>query len=364
MIPDFNVYFGRIAEDLQKRITADSSIEAGYLFLKRKLLRYKLKKQDWKNYIDRSRSWISGQYALGILSVGSPETIRVLTRYYDWMLLVNRLGMPVFEVPDQIIHAEVLLELYSKHGKKKYSPLIKKAAGFLKTLAQQNNGLIIYWPPEKTILVDSLGMVTNFCYRYSQVFQDSELARIASNQIEYTQANCIDWVSGFPVHSYAYETGTPEGSSSWGRGIGWYLLGLTSYVKYTHNASEKLWAALSRLMEHQDDAGFLYNDLIYPSHIDTSTTCMAALCIAECIASGLLDDAYSEVLKNWFRKSVEALMASVNEKGEVLNCSGECQSAGAYSESYGNFFAQGYTLMILSMINRHPELRESFTKTL
>lgn len=351
----------RIEQDLLEKVSRSARPSEVKGYYKRKVLKYYLHKPDWVSYIDRSFTWINGQYALGLLSTGSPESIRMLTDYYDRLLLAKRLGLPVFEVPDQTIHAHVLLELYSRHGKKRYLPLIREAAMLLNRIAEQNDGLIVYWPPDKAVLVDTLGMISEFCYQYDQVFEGSALSSIAKQLIEYTEQFCIDPQSGFPFHSFDYERKTAEGSSSWGRGVGWYLLGLTAYVRRFGEKTERLEQVFESVFAHQDSDGFLYDDVLHPTHIDTSTTCMAALCLGNCIADELLPE---ETLSKFYEpiaKAVGALCSSVNEKGEVLNCSGECSAAGDYSTEFGNYFAQGYTLMLFRLIESNAKLQRILT---
>lgn len=359
-INDFNRYSELIEENLCEKLQYLASWERFYVYFKRKILRYILKKPDWLSYIDKSFSWITGQYALGLFSSGTKKSIDTLTRYYDRVLLVKRLGIPIFEVPDQIIHAEVMLKLYCNYGKKRYFPLIQEAATLLKTIAQTNEGLIIYWPPEKSIYIDTLGMISDFCYSFDAVFHSSELADIAKYQIEYVERHCIDSFSGFPYHSYAYVEQTVGGSSTWGRGIGWYLFGLTSYVKQYGTKIDRLEKVILRLFENQDNCGFLYNDILNPTHIDTSTTVMAALCLAEIITNDLIKNNLKIDLRRKLILCVEALIGSINENGEVLNCSGECSNSGEYSEDYGNFFSQGYTLKLLNIILQRTELTQLF----
>ena len=63
----------RIEADLIQRISKASDFNESYTYLKKKLLRYRFKKQDWIHYVDRSVSWISGQYALGLCAAASPR---------------------------------------------------------------------------------------------------------------------------------------------------------------------------------------------------------------------------------------------------------------------------------------------------
>lgn len=347
----------RIAEELIQKMNAASTLPNTLLFIKQKLLKYRIKKADWVRFIDRSFSWSKAQYAIGLLSSESPPARHAVKRYYDRILLVNKLRLPVFEVPDQSIHGAVLLCLYEKFGKKRFLPLIREAAALLKRIAADNDGLVIYWPPDRTILVDTLGMIPDFCYHYAELFNDPEMAAVADRLLDFTEERCMDPESGLPFHAYSLETGCPGGSSTWGRGVGWYLLGLTARAERDAAWRDRLLQVFKLVFQTQDADGFLWDDLAEQNHIDSSPTCMAALCLAKCLDLELFPPEQSVELAGWLNGCISALLSSVNEAGEVLNCSGECGGAGVYSQKFGNYFSQGYTLMLFQMLEQSERLR-------
>lgn len=348
----------RIESDLIRTISkaADSSESCAYL--KKKLLRYRFKKPDWLHYVDRSISWISGQYALGLSAAASPEATHTLTRYYRHLRTVKALGLPVFEVPDQVIHAEVMLQLDERRGRTQFHSLIEQAADLLKAIAASNNGLVAYWPPDRELLVDTLGMITDFCYHYADAYADAELAEIADRQVRYTEQFCLDPESGFPFHAYDPSTGRGSGASCWGRGIGWYLLGLSAYSRRHPETTPRLLQVFQKTFHTQDFGGYLYDNLALPTHIDSSTTSMAALCLAKSIESGLFTPQDTEILAPFLAKSLRALCKSTTADGKVLDCSGECHAPGQYSTTYGNFFSQGYTLALFKLIQNSEKLQQ------
>ena len=354
---DDQILSAAIESNLRQKIDAAAACPAFLSFLKKRILKYMRKSPDWVLYLDRSFSWVNGQYALGLLSAGAPGACRSLIRYYDRLLLVKRLGMPVFEVPDQVIHGEVLLTLYERYSKKRYLPLIQEAVELLKRIAAENGGLVIYWPPDKEILVDTLGMITDFCYHYESAFGNSELSAIATAQLSFTETSCIDPETGFPFHAYDLDSGYSSGSSTWGRGVGWYLLGLTARAERDEAWRGRLLQVFKLVFRTQDEGGFLPDDLAAPKHIDSSPTCMAALCLARCLERELYGSEQNAELAVWLQSCIRALRSSVNEAGEVLNCSGECERAGVYSTKYSNYFSQGYTLMLFEMLKHSDRLR-------
>ena len=351
-------YAARIESDLIRAINNAADPRKSFTYLKKKLLRYRFKKPDWIHYVDRSISWISGQYALGLSAAASPEATRALSRYYRRLRTVQALSLPIFEVPDQVIHAEVLLQLHERLGRTRLRPLIDQAADFLKSVASRNNGLVAYWPPDPELLVDTLGIITDFCYHYTDVFGDAALAEIADRQIRYTEQFCLDPESGFPFHAYDPAAGRGRGASCWGRGVGWYLLGLSAYTRRHPENAARLLQVFQAVFRTQDPDGHLYDNLAAPTHIDSSATCMAALSLAESIECGLFTPQDTARLAPFLVKSLRALCRSTTEDGKVMDCSGECRAPGQYSTAYGNYFSQGYTLILFKLVQRSEALRQ------
>ena len=306
--------------------------------------------KEWYDIENRCFFWINGQYAYGLLCNHSSDDITVLKRFYNKVLILFNLKLLVFDRPDSLIHAYVLLVLYNQYGQKKYKRLIDSARDYIIKEAEESGGLIRYRRPYKHFFIDTLGMMNAFCYEYGKVFHDSDIILIANKQIDYIKEKCNESNELFPYHVYDMSTGESKGSNSWGRGIGWFLLGLTECaINNLQLYSGWYIELLDHILSSQNNEGFFYDDLIKKNHIDTSITSMVALSLAKGLNEGLFGFEKKERL-NSLTLSINALLKSTNEYGQVLNSSGECHGVGEYSLEYGNFFSQGYTLATLNLL--------------
>ena len=134
-----------------------------------------------------------------------------------------------------------------------------------------------------------------------------------------------------------------EGSNSWGRGLCWFFKGISSAIVNGHidNYIRLFNETASRLLSGQDEKGYLFNDVNTLEHIDTSTTSMA---FASILKVCINDDGQLKKYYENIKKGITALTLSTNDLGEVLDCSGECETADCYSSIYGNYFAQYFTV--------------------
>lgn len=258
-------------------------------------------------------------------------------------------------MPDQYIHAEVLLELYELSKNEMLLPLIHQAANNLKNEVELY-GKILRYGNGKMAYIDTLGMITEFCYHYDRIFGVDELSQIAEDQMDFFISAACSESEIFPYHAYEIESGGKKhsGSNSWGRGIGWYLLGLGACVA---NNPEKYSAIFIDTMMHvfskQDQNGFLYEDMITRERIDTSTTSMAALSLYYGLRSEIFEEAEKIKAEIYLERAISALVSATTEDGRVLFCTGECGGANVYSKEYGDYYAQGYTLRLMTMLERN-----------
>ena len=159
----------------------------------------------------------------------------------------------------------------------------------------------------------------------------------------------------FPYHAYdiASNGASHTGSNSWGRGIGWYLLGLGACVEsHTSKYADDYKKAIFKLFSLQNAEGFLFEDMESRDRIDTSTTSMAALALYTGLKAGVFQGEEKDSCIIYLNKAVSALLSAITEDGKVLYCTGECAGANAYSQEYGDYYAQGYTLRLLTHLDK------------
>ena len=76
-------------------------------------------------------------------------------------------------------------------------------------------------------LIDGLGMFNPFFIRYSKVRGCEESYNLALKQIDVFAKYCCDKETGIPSHGFLTERPYLKvGSANWGRGCGWFAMGL------------------------------------------------------------------------------------------------------------------------------------------
>ena len=178
-----------------------------------------------------SLSWKTAALAFGVansfLAVGDPQDIDALKIYFG--RLIDPEGVwKIF--PTQVENGLIglpLMILFEETGDCSYRIAAKKLANMLlRSHLRTSEGTLPYNSDTPELMVDSLGMVSPFLIRWAKLENNAEASELAIHQIIKFIEQCVDEESGLPYHGY-YSGGPYRlGLHAWGRGIGWYLLGL------------------------------------------------------------------------------------------------------------------------------------------
>ena len=192
-------------------------------------------------------------------------------------------------------------------------------------------------------------MIPDFCYSYSQITGDPTVQKIAEYQVDYAVKLEKECGTPLPKHYKHVITGEIEGNEYWGRGSGWFILGLVyAALSNPERFGAEYVRAIHWIFDQADENGYLFDDHREKNHVDTSTTSMAAMALLIGLKNGLIPEEDREKDHARVDRAIDALLLSTDENGKVNDCSGECGGAGAYSTRVGNFFAQGYTVALLN----------------
>lgn len=203
------------------------------------------------------------------------------------------------------------------------------------------------------ILIDTLGMICPFLMRYYYYTGKKIYADIAINQLKDFMLNGIDNKDYFPYHSYNLSVKENIGSSQWGRGIGWMLIGIIDSIEYIDKNSheyklltEYLICFINELVKYQDENGyFKCNVKEENSHIDSSATAFIGYSIGRAVELNVLGKEYVKCVK----KCCYAIEKSMDDKGRVWDCSEDCSGVGEYSMKFSCNLANGISLALVSI---------------
>ena len=148
--------------------------------------------------------------------------------------------------------------------------------------------------------------------------------------------------SGLPSHGVNKDTLTPVGSSNWGRGIGWFALGLSSFHAYTGEFAQEYGALVAILNNLKNNDGLWGQFPGSKDDFDASTSLL--FIYAQLISQPCLYNS---------DEFIEKFTPHINSEGEILKTSGDTYSANYYSKTFGRSeLSQGLFLSILSELNR------------
>lgn len=203
--------------------------------------------------------------------------------------------------------------------------------------------------------VDTLGFICPFLALYGRVYNEPRYVRMAVEQLWLFRQTGL--IQQMPVHCYRPDSGAPLGIWGWGRGTGWYTLGLIDLYPELPEGEERdtIQAWIREIAEaclefERDDGGF---SAILPAGTpyDSSATAMLGYFYARC-GEIFGDMRYTRVASRCRTRLMKVTMIT----GVVDECQGDTIDLGIFSERYAPMpFAQGMTLRLAAVLDHSME---------
>lgn len=201
--------------------------------------------------------------------------------------------------------------------------------------------------------VDTIGFICPFLVNYGLKFNIPEAVNLAIKQIaEYQKYGMMD-KENIPCHTYNVHTKIPTGLFGWGRGIGWFVIGLIDSWKALSNEDPHkkvlediiIKTARSVLKFQHEKGGFNWLVFVKESRIDSST--VATLCWFFTLASEIPEIANECIFAK--EKGLAYLQSVTRRNGAVDFSQGDTKAIGVYSQNFDILpFTQGFVLRTLS----------------
>jgi unsaturated rhamnogalacturonyl hydrolase len=260
------------------------------------------------------------------------QMTRLVTAEGQWLVPPRGVG--------QALGAYSLLYLWQRRPTAEAGTALRAMAQFLVAEHRRaEDGCLTYAAGSDELLVDTLGMACPFLAFYGRCFADAAATELATRQLLCFIAHEIDVDSALPYHGY--RAGGPHrlGLQGWGRGVGWFVIGLADTIielAADHPARPALLATLERtarsLQRWQRPDGHWSWVVVMPwARRDTSVTAFCGYGLTRALAHGLLPASIRPVLE----RAAAALQRDTTAAGEVLGSSGECRGLGDYSMLIG-----------------------------
>ena len=201
--------------------------------------------------------------------------------------------------------------------------------------------------------VDTIGFICPFLIRYGVKYNDKSAIEISIKQIKEYFKYGFDNESKIPFHAYNIKSKYKLGLCGWGRGLGWFAIGiidawneLPKDSKYKSELENIIVEFAKSILNIQlDNGGFGWTVTRKETRIDSSTTATLAWYLLN--ASNI--DSISEVCKNASNKALNYLMTVTKRSGAVDFSQGDTKDIGVYSMLFDILpFAQGFALRTIS----------------
>lgn len=131
---------------------------------------------------------------------------------------------------DQCSYGCILLDLYNIYRERKYKKIADKMINRLDSI-DKADGIVKYRENTHRQDVDGIGLICPFLNMYSSIFKDSISSRISAKMINQYAKYGMDDFTGLPCQAYDTNSKLKVGYANWGRGCGWFCLGLSNFNK-------------------------------------------------------------------------------------------------------------------------------------
>lgn len=201
--------------------------------------------------------------------------------------------------------------------------------------------------------VDTIGFICPFLVSYGIRYHKEECVDLAVKQIQLYEKHGMLWDIHIPCHSYNIKNNVPLGLYGWGRGLGWYAIGLIdawSELPNSHKYKLILENSIKRFaqaaIEFQQDNGS-WNWTVTRSECrpDSSTTSTLAWFLLN--ASTI--DSISDKCIESTNKAINYLISVTRRNGSIDFSQGDTKDIGVYSSLFNILpFTQGFSIRCIN----------------
>ncbi len=263
--------------------------------------------------------------------------------------LVSSSGQLIFtfDKVDQAMFGLVFLRLYTIAQAKKYltasNEIYKNVLSYV-----GDDDIVRYRKGVDVAFIDTIGLVCPFLIMYADITDCKSARVLAEKQVNHVLDTGLDKDGILPFHAVDLNLNAPLGSINWGRGIGWWVLGLAPLAaKSDKDHPNKYFTALQKILAFLERARL--DNEYWPQFIghtndntiDSSATLMFLLATQQ---AGIRDIESQELLS--------VIGRCVDSSGKVINASGDTIYINKYSRVKGaSELAQGLMLSLISEVS-------------
>ncbi|WP_368659561.1 glycoside hydrolase family 88 protein [Metabacillus halosaccharovorans] len=201
--------------------------------------------------------------------------------------------------------------------------------------------------------VDTIGFICPFLVAYGVRYKKEECIDLAAKQIKtYEEYGMLEKLY-IPSHAYSLEDKAPLGLYGWGRGLGWYAIGLIDswgelpinhkYKKVLEESVKKF--SIAAISFQQENGSWNWTVTRKESRPDSSTTATLGWFM---LNAAKIEGISKECLDST-EKALSYLMKVTRRSGSVDFSQGDTKDIGVYSMLFNILpFAQGFCIRMMN----------------
>lgn len=205
--------------------------------------------------------------------------------------------------------------------------------------------------------VDTIGFICPFLVAFGVKYNKDECIDLAIKQIkDYEQDGMLE-KQFVPSHAYRLENKAPLGLYGWGRGLGWYAIGLIDsweelpinhIYKVVLEESVKKFAIAAKSLQ-QENGSWTWTVTRNETRPDSSTTATLGWFM---LNAAKIDEISKDCLAST-EKAIRYLMKVTRKSGTVDFSQGDTKDIGVYSMLFNKLpFTQGFCIRMINSYNK------------
>ncbi len=293
---------------------------------------------------EHEHDWTVALNALGAEAAhrwrNDAASLDALRRFYDRCIDADGAWITPVRTIAHCAKGYALAYLAAATGEARYDRALDGLAGFLlREHPKVAEGTLPWLPHGEELLVDTLGLACPLLARYARRTGRAEARDLAKRQLAAFVTANVDDDTHLPYHGYYSDGPRRLGLHGWGRGTGWYLVGLADALLELDRDDEGFASLLGAYRSAADclrglqrsDGHWAWAVLHRGADLDSSATSLIGYALLRGVRGGLLDDTILTTVDG----AIAALISATRSDGLVDHSSAECRGLGRYPREYG-----------------------------
>lgn len=235
----------------------------------------------------------------------------------------------------------------------KYKPSLDYTYELIKELVGEDNTVKYRKSMPNYRYVDTVGFISPFLVKYGLKYNDEKAIELGIKQITEYYKYGFDSDNNIPFHAYDVNNKYKLGLCGWGRGLGWFAIGLIdawrelpNNNKYKNILEEIVIKYANTILKVQlDNGGFGWTVTRKETRIDSSTTATLGYFL---VCASEIEEITESCLEG-YNKAIKYLMSVTKKNGEIDFSQGDTKDIGVYSILFDILpFAQGFALRAIN----------------